>query len=87
MVSREAFDKVIDLALVSFPDMDRLFLEHLNLEEQMLRDLIEIKENEEPFFHFTRAHKKWEAELSGLNSELLDLYKRVEDLIDEISKQ
>ena len=81
--SDEAFVNAFRIALDSIEYADNLYLKHLDLQAKCLQDRIELHENNEPLKLFKKSHKKWEDDLNELTTQLHDVYKKVENVIDD----
>ena len=82
--SDEALVKVFEVTLDHISKTDKLDLEAISHEIKFYEQMIKLKHDEEPLKFFKSSHKKWEAELDDLESQL---YRTYEEIGKEVQEQ
>jgi len=75
----ELFKSSLDYSIKA----DKLDVEFVMNQISFREELVKQKLEEEPLGFFKKAHKKWKEELNELEGQLMDSYKKLENLIEE----
>lgn len=75
--------KSFELGLKNKELADKMYLEALHKKEELIRMELCFKYDEEPLKIFKKRHKKWQDEIDALDSQLMDIYKKGEELFLE----
>ncbi len=77
MTKDEAIAQLFKSSINFFEKSDELYVEHLKIKEQRIKNNIAFKREQEPLKIFKNAHKKWEIEMEEAEKELFDFYEQV----------
>ena len=79
----QALVKAFEIGLEAYDREDKLYMEHLGLQEKRIKTMLGWKYDEEPLKLFKKAHKKWEDEIESLENELYGVYKKMGEAFEE----
>lgn len=79
----QALAKIFKTSLDYINKSDKLYFKQLSIKENFIKKMLDLKYEEEPPKFLKKAHKKWEDEIDDLNNQLYDIYKKVEETVQE----